>query len=257
VSIDLVVVNYKTPGDLGEFIDSLIAYPPWVDAGLTVINVDTHSYVDRLPWAGRCGRVVGVAGNIGYGRACNLGARYGGRDQIAFFNADVVITPKSLDLCYAALAGNENWGILGPRQVDEAHRIRHAGIFGSLTQPLHRGWGETDHGQYCDVLDAVTVSGSAYFVKRSVFEELSKCPIYRQSAPDAQGALLPTPHYYEETYLSYHAQAHGHKVAYYGWATMIHKWHRASPLGGWADQQMPISQKLFRAACDAHNIPHD
>jgi hypothetical protein len=68
VSIDLVVVNYKTPGDLGEFIDSLIAYPPWVDAGLTVINVDTHSYVDRLPWAGRCGRVVGVAGNIGYGR---------------------------------------------------------------------------------------------------------------------------------------------------------------------------------------------
>jgi hypothetical protein len=132
-----------------------------------------------------------------------------------------------------------------------------AGIFGTNAAPVHRGWNEIHRGQYLDVSDAVTVSGSAYFVKRTVWEELANCSLYREVAPDAAGAFLPTPHYYEETWASYHCREHGYRVIYYGPITMVHKWHQASPVGGWAEQQMPASRELFRRACVHHGIACD
>lgn len=257
VSIDLVVVNYRTPHDLEAFLDSLDQYAPIMPASLTVVEVDDEDYEHDFTWVGGRGATIGVATNIGYGRACNLAATRGKGSVIAFFNADILVTPDSIDACYRALTSHPDWGILGPRQVNEERRIRHAGIFGSHSAPVHRGWNEIDHGQHTDIREAITVSGSAYFVRRHVWDELTQCPRFQEVAPEAQGAFLPTPHYYEETWASYHAHAHGHRVIYYGPVTMIHKWHRASPLGGWAEQQMSVSRDLFREACQAHGIEHD
>lgn len=257
MSIDLVVVNYKTPADLEDFLGSLDRFVPLMAASLTVVEVDDEDYEHTFTWAGGTGTTIGVAGNVGYGRACNMAAARGHGSVIAFFNADVLVTPESIDLCYRALTTHPDWGILGPCQVNEANRIRHAGIFGTLAQPVHRGWNEIDHGQYVDVRDAITVSGSAFFVRRHVWEQLTECPLYQDVAQGAEGAFLPTPHYYEETWAAYHAHAHGHRVIYYGPVTMIHKWHRASPMGGWAEEQMPISRELFREACQHHGIDHD
>jgi hypothetical protein len=101
------------------------------------------------------------------------------------------------------------------------------------------------------------VSGSAYFIKRKVWDFLTECPTYREVAPKARGAFLPTSHYFEETFCSYHAQAHGWKVMYYGPVVIRHEWHQASPVGGWAERQFPVSQKYFREACGRHGIPCD
>lgn len=255
--MDIVVVNYHTPGDLQQFMDSLQSYPPTSPWTVTVVDVETRSREERYSWADGDGVTIGVSVNIGYGRACNLAAARGSEEIVALFNADVVITPGSLDACANALTDHDEWAILGPCQADTNNRIRHAGIFGSPVLPKHRGWNEVNRGQYGDVREAVTVSGSAFFVKRKVWSELTDCPAFQEVAPDAEGALLPTPHYYEETWASYHARAHGHRVVYYGAATMIHKWHRASMVGGWAEQQIPVSRAMFRRACDVHGIGHD
>lgn len=257
VTIDLVVVNYKTPEDLEAFLDSLDAHPPVTPATLTVVEVDDENYEHRFHWAGGEGHTIGVATNIGYARACNLAASRTTGSVIAFFNADVLVTSGAIDQCYRALTCHADWGVLGPCQVDPQGLLRHAGIFGTHSAPVMRGWNERNTGQYCDVREAITVAGSAYFIRREVWDQLTACPLYREVVPNAQGAFLPTPHYFEETFASYHAHAHGHKVMYYGPVTMIHKWHRASPIGGLAEQQFPISQKLFRQACDHHGIAHD
>lgn len=257
MSIDIVVVNYKTPKDLQRFLASLETFAPTIAATLTVVDVDTEPFERRFVWGGGLpGRTVGVKGNVGYGVACNLGASYGTASHIALFNADVMLINNAIDQCHDALARNR-WAILGPRQIDLGGHIRHAGIFGTLCAPVHRGWSERDIGQYADVRDAVTVSGSAYFIDRAVWEELTVCPSFQAVAPGAQGAFLPTAHYYEETWCSYHAFAHGHRIIYYGLATVIHQWHSASPLGGWAEQQIPASRTYFRKACDHHGISHD
>lgn len=258
VSIDLIVVNYHTPTDLDQFLASLDRHPPATAATLTVVDVAAgNRYEHTFDWAGGTARRHGIVSNIGYARACNLAADRGTSDVIALFNADIELSAGAVDDCHDALLAHSEWGIVGPRQVDHARRIRHAGIFGSHASPVHRGWREPDRGQYTDVREAVTVSGSAYFVKRTVWNDLTDCALFRDIAPDARGAFLPTAHYYEETWCSYHAWAHGHKVMYYGPATIIHKWHRASPVGGWAERQMPLSRDYFRSACDLHMIPRD
>jgi GT2 family glycosyltransferase len=255
VSIDLVVVNYHTPDDLNAFLASVNRHPPTDEATLTIVDVENdESDPALIDWAGGTARRLTANTNIGYARACNLGAEDGTGNVIALFNADVEITPHALDFCSAALMASDDWGALGPCQVDKNNHIRHAGIFGSNVRPAHRGWNETNRGQYSDVREAVTVSGSAYFIKRSVWSLLTKCSLYQATAPGATGAFLPTCHYFEETWCSYHLRAHEFRVMYYGPVTMIHKWHRASPVGGWAEQQMPTSRDYFRRACGHHGI---
>lgn len=258
MSIDLVVVNYRTPHDLDRFVASLNRFPPSGDVTLTIVDVaSTNIEPATVEWTRGEARRIAVADNIGYARACNLAAEAATADVIGFFNADIEVTANALDFCEAALIAHDDWGALGPCQIDDHNRVRHAGIFGTPTAPVHRGWNETYRGQYADVTEAVTVSGSAYFIKRTVWDELTACPLYRDIAPEATGAFLPTSHYYEETYCSYHCWEHGHRVIYYGPITIVHKWHRASPVGGWAEQQMPISRELFRKACAHHGIACD
>lgn len=257
MSIDLIVVNYHTPDDLAAFFVSLDRFPPTVPATLTVVDVEARGGPATLGWAGGTARRMAIPDNIGYARACNLAAMDGAGDVVALFNADVEVTPNALDLCAAALMARDDWGVVGPCQIDHRNRIRHAGIFGTNSSPVHRGWNEIHRGQYNDVVEAVTVSGSAYFVKRRVWNELTACRLYRDVAPDANGAFLPTSHYYEETFASYHCRSHDYRVMYYGPVTMVHKWHSASPLGGWAEQQMPFSREYFRRACAHHDIVCD
>jgi GT2 family glycosyltransferase len=259
--LDVVVVNYRTPGDLGGFLDSFTRHSGHVATSLTIANVAplpgdeklAHFFAERHD-----ADIVTFTENVGYARACNHAATLGDRKVLAFFNADVRLTAGALDECYGALMARPDWGVLGPRQIDDHGRYTHAGIFGTQAQPSMRGWHKRVSGAYEDIRDdAVSVSGAAYFVPRKVWADLTGCEVYREIAPDAEGAFLPTPHYYEETWCSYHAQAHGLKCVYFGTVTIVHRWHQASPVGGRAERLMPQSRAMFRAACDRHGIPHD
>lgn len=265
--LDIVVTNYRTPHDLADFAQSVQDNPPHVAYSLTVVNVSPqqpdkavaeHIHTNTLFRQNFLGyEHLTYVDNVGYAQACNAGALKGARSVVALFNADVRLTPHALDECYAALTHHTDWGVLGPRQVNDEGRMTHAGIFGSQSDPLHRGWQAGDSPAYASAEEAVTVSGAAYFIKRELWDLLAQCPLYQDVAPRAEGAFLPTSHYYEETWCSYHAAAHGWKVIYYGPVRIVHHWHKASPIGGWAEQQVPLSREYFREACDHHSIPHD
>jgi len=259
--LDVIVCNYRTPDDLNTFLASLAAFPCFWPASLTVANVSPGP-ADRAVvarWETQLAlRHLVFEDNVGYARACNRAATFGRGDVVAMFNADVVLTADALTYCYEALRDNPTWGVLGPRQVDQRNRLVGCGVFGAPSAPRQRAWMEVDVGQCSDIRpDALTVSGSAYFVRREVWDAMTACPIYQEVAPGAEGAFLPTQHYYEETFLSYHVRSHGLAVVFYGPVVMTHLWHRASPHGGPADQQMGIARKQFRDACDAHAIAHE
>lgn len=266
--VDVVVVNYKTPDDLRNFIRSFAQVQFEVPSSLYVMNVEVDDenedvVEEEIEDIGVPVFTAGYPANVGYAVACN-GAAYaagelGARSTIAFFNADTLLTPGVLDHCHWLLSQNDDWGILGPKQVNEDGLVTHAGIFGTHSKPQLRGWKSSSPESFSDVRsDAISVSGSAYFVKRQCWDYLTECELFREMAPGAEGAFLPTQHYYEETYCSYHAHAHGWKVAYTGKVEMIHKWHQASPVGGVAEKVwMPESRRYFRRSCDHHNIPRD
>jgi GT2 family glycosyltransferase len=250
--IAVIVVNYRTPSDLHRFIDSFREFAP-ANTNLIVVDVDpiTPFGYRQVP-----GQYIIMQENRGYAYACNYAAAMIDSPYLAFFNADVVLKAGVLEDCTQALEDNPSWGVVGPLQYDTNGRITHAGVFGTHEKPVIRGWRSKNKEEFRDVRHAVTVFGSAYFVKRSVFEELAECPIFRASYPEAIGAFLPTFLYYEETWISYHAWAHGYDVVYYGLAECVHQWHGS--IGAHTDKKCTAdSRKAFREMCDAHDIPHD
>jgi GT2 family glycosyltransferase len=254
MAVDVVVVNYRTYGDLERFCDS------WLEAKfegctLTVVDVEGAARLgDEVRSHHQIDHWINTEENCGYARACNFGAAHGTNDVILLANADTLLTPALWD-CYLALRSHADWGVLGPRQVDDRGAITAGGIFGTDTNIGQRGWQELDRGQYSDVRDdAKSVSGSLYFIKRALWEELTECEVMQKAYPDIRGAFIPTPHYYEETCCSYHARAHGYKIVYYGPVQMTHLWHRASPHGGKADSHVETSKAMMREFCRMHNI---
>lgn len=253
---DVIVVNYRSPGDLERFLHSFDAYGT---GNLWVVNVSPGPEDDEVAqkFVARPESHVRFESNIGYARACNAAAALGTGDVIALFNADTELSPDLVSTCSEMLMLNESWGVAGPRQVDSRGRITHAGIFGPDDAPQHRGWHQ--HGGYEDIRDdCYSVSGAAYFVKRSVWDELTDCPIYRDAVEmwageQPEGAFLPTDLWYEETWCSVHARAHGHQVAYIGTKTMRHELHGAGSVKR-GKQLMNQAKSFFVAACQAHMI---
>jgi GT2 family glycosyltransferase len=245
MAVDVVCVNYRTPDLLRDFVAS---YEKVKFAGCTLTIADVDPVGDCESEFHGDHRFFSIKSNVGYGMACNLGAMGGANDVILLANADTVLSDGFAE-CYDALMSNPEWGVLGPRQVNEQNQIKAGGIVGPDQSPRQRGWDEYDNGQYSDIVeDALSVSGSLYFIKRSVWDELTACP----QGPGT--ALLETPHYFEEMFCSLHARAHGYKCVYYGPVQMMHIWHAASPHGGWADQQFTVSQMMHREACARHGI---
>lgn len=223
------------------------------DANLVVMDMDPITPYGR---AGVPGTYVVIPENKGYAYACNFAAARTDGEIIALFNSDIILLEGTIEKCANALRENPKWGVVGPLQYDSQGMITHAGIFGTLEQPKHRQWRRRTAAHVRDVREAVTVAGSAYFVKRTVWDELTQCEIYRSLYPDAEGAFLPTWLYYEETWCSYHAQAHGHEVYYFGEAECIHEWHGTIGRHG-GDQAIGDAKAQFRAMCDTHGILHD
>ncbi len=197
--------------------------------------------------------------NVGYGYAGNQGGALGDREIVGIFNVDLTFMAGAIDHCCQTLLAHPDWGIAGPRQINGWYQITAAGIFGTNTEPKHRGWMEQDTGAYRDVSDdCIVVVGSAMFIKRSVWDQLTACPSYRRTAPrpNPVGPLLETALYYEDAWLSYHASAHGHRLGYIGDTAINHEYHGAVKIHG-DGNNMEAAHDQFRLCCDEHGIAHD
>lgn len=265
MTLHAAVVNYKTAGDLGGFLGSWLDHAPsW--AGLTVVNVcpnpaDETVACDGMARIAATGRAVDYRcyeENVGYARGCNEAVADHPADVYALFNADTRILPGVIEQLHDQLLANDDWGVIGPRQVDDQGRITHGGILGTNTNPVQRGWHRPDSPEFHDIrTDAVSVSGSAYFVKHQCW--MDAWTALREVIPDAEGALAPVLLYYEETTCSYLVRSLGWKVVYYGPVKMIHRWHKAISTLRTGESQRIFneSRDLFRKVLDAHGIDHD
>jgi len=265
VGVDLIVVNYQTPGDLLACCRSYEDCDHGEDTKLWIVNNDPKP--EDLAAAAEAQDFITkpvehiAQENLFYSGAANRVGAMGTHDVLAIINADCRFEPYTVGILHDELMDRPGWGAIGPLQVGDHGEVTHGGIFGTLDRPEHREWRRPETDVVHDVCEAVTISGSAYFTKRRAWEEMADCEAYR--SVHEEGPWLPTKHYYEETWYSYHLQAHGYAVIYYGKARMIHRWHKASKAGGWADRQMGPSRDMFRHMCDSHpwptggTIPHD
>lgn len=244
-----VVINYKTPDLLNNFVNSYQQYVASPQRGLVVGNVcdDGKLQVDN------CLGFLGWEENIGYARAVNqLVKTYSWDfDYIGIFNADTeFIDSNCVASCLDLLECNDDIGIVGPKQVNRKGQITHAGFF-----PEERAWKAVDTGLYDDILDATYVSGSAIFIKTNVWNELANDKAYKLLDPTSTGAMLTTNLFFEDTFLCHHARHKGYRVMYNGEACMIHH-HNSSPPSVLKDE-VKASRTKFKSTCKELGIAHD
>lgn len=264
MSMDICVVTHNSLDDLKRFLEVL--HSDWKPFVWQLYIADNGSTDGTVEWLNENSQEYDIQGimfneNVGYSMACNHLATIGDSPIIALCNADIWLQTADAEAMLQSFA-ETGADILGPKQRDEKGLIRHGGIFGTNERPKFRGWAEYDPSDvaYRDRVEAVTVSGSAYFIKRSVWNSLTDDAEYRKLVPEAVGAFLPTPMFYEETWCSYFARHRGYKVMYDGSVSIGHTWH--STLGkaenrANRDKWVQESRAMFRTACDFHGIERD
>lgn len=220
--VDAVIVDYGTPALAEACLASLLKNGEF----RSIATVDAK----RLRWS--------------YARSVNLALSIGDGDIVLALNADTQMLEPA-DSILALFDNDRTIGVVGPRQIDSALRITHGGIFGTNTRPEFRAWQQRlgyspDTG---DTRDAITVSGSVYFARRTVWEKL--------------GGFLPTRHFYEETWLSYLARHRGYRVVYTGASTWLHEFNQSPTDPAWRARVAAESRETFRAACAAEGIECD
>lgn len=222
--LDIVIVNYRTPGDLYECLMSIVDHPPSVPTDLHVAQVqpldgDLRAVHIPLPLFAECGITVHpwqFDDNVGYNWAVNETVGRGSREFVAILNADVVFPgfttarPSTFDALISRLDGHPDAAVVGPRQVDKDGLITAGGIFGTNLKPKHRAWKQPVRpGVADDVrLDSVTLAGSMMMWRRSAWNQLARCVDGDVAADIARGtglrhpggAFAPCFHYYGETW---------------------------------------------------------
>lgn len=184
--IEIIIVNWNAGTQLRNCIDSVTQH----GAGLVKksIVVDNGSIdgsdtgVEGLPNV----NLIRAGANLGFGKACNLGAQNAKSDYLLFLNPDAALFADTLPkaLAYMQDPAHAKVGICGVQLLDEAGHVSrsctrfpsaagfvaHAVGLDRLFPRLGHFMAEWSHEQ---TLQVDHVIGAFFLVRRAVFESLN------------------------------------------------------------------------------------
>ncbi|RVU21737.1 glycosyltransferase family 2 protein [Methylobacterium oryzihabitans] len=117
--LDVVIVNWNSGDLLRACLASLDASRDAEALRVVVVdNASTDDSLADLPASRHDLVVLRNRDNLGFGRACNLGAATGRAPAILFLNPDTRVEPDSLWTALAALDGDMRVGVVGAQLRD-------------------------------------------------------------------------------------------------------------------------------------------
>ena len=114
--VGVVVVTWQSEATIAACLRS-------IPDGVPVVVVDNDSRDatgDRVRTARPEAVWLPAGGNLGFGRACNLGAERMPGHDILFLNPDARLEPDALEILHAYVKANPRVGLLGPTVRDES-----------------------------------------------------------------------------------------------------------------------------------------
>lgn len=186
MQIDIVIVNWNSGTQLQECIESVRAHGTGrVGRCIVVDNGSKDGSTNFLAGAADVD-LLETGHNLGFGKACNLGAARGDSPFVLFLNPDACLMPGSLAVPLEFMMQPENWnvGVVGIALTDADGTVqrtcaRFAFPFGLVASSfgLNRcvRWLGThmhdwDHGESRDVMHVI---GAFYLIRRDVFDPLA------------------------------------------------------------------------------------
>jgi len=188
-SVDIVIVNWNAGALLANCIESLrdVDEQRYVLGRIVVVdNASSDRSLEPLETgASDKLQLVRSATNLGFGRACNLGARASSADWLLFLNPDTRLSPDSIDVAFACIdmsGPDADVGACGIQLVDDAgHVARTCARFPTPMMflfaaiGLDRIWPNVFRSHVMNEWDHATtrevdhVIGAFYLVKRAAF----------------------------------------------------------------------------------------
>jgi GT2 family glycosyltransferase len=135
--LDVVIVGYNSRTDLDRCLAAIAASAPRTPHQVVLVdNASSHGTEgwlrERCPHV----RVVEAGGNLGFGRASNVGIRQTTSELVLLLNPDTVPGPGQIDRLVDALDARPNAAAAGPRLVDADGRaeLSHGAMMGPFAE---------------------------------------------------------------------------------------------------------------------------
>lgn len=95
-SVDVVIVNWNSGDQLADCVSSLLAHDEGDIAAIMVVDNASQDGSGELGFADERLRIIRSDENLGFGKACNLGASYGTAPLILLVNPDCRVQSDSI-----------------------------------------------------------------------------------------------------------------------------------------------------------------
>jgi len=209
--VSIIIVNYNTLHQLKRCLPSLQCLNYQDYEVIVVDNASIDGSADYIEQEFPEFRVIRSSENLGYTGGNNVGFKYATGDYIAVLNPDTKMEPDWLSRLVGALESNPHAGLAVGKLLfmnDDA-LINSCGLDITFTGlSFLRGLGEPA-GHYAEPATVFGVAGSAFLIRRRLYEEL-----------DGFDELLFT--YYDDTDLSLRANIAGYTCIYVPEAVGFH-----------------------------------
>jgi len=126
VKLSVIIVNYNVRSFLEQCLHSLIQAMAVVDAECEILVVDNQSTDNSVQYLSErfpAVRFLPQQENLGFARACNLGAREAKAQYLLFLNPDTIIPEDCLQKCLNQLDSDASIGALGVKMLDGSGRF--------------------------------------------------------------------------------------------------------------------------------------
>ncbi|MES2007443.1 MAG: glycosyltransferase family 2 protein [Pseudomonadota bacterium] len=183
--IDIVIVNWNSGNHIVSCIESIKRFGDGLVANVIVIDNGSIDGSDRSVEKFEGIQLIRAGENLGFGKACNLGAKQDRSKYLLFLNPDAELGADTLKnvVYFMEEAANSDVGICGVQLLDEAGLVaRSCARFPSVPGFAAHSTGlekifprfghrmsEWDHDSNRHVDQVI---GAFFFVRRSVFEKL-------------------------------------------------------------------------------------
>ena len=186
LDVSIVIVNFETPKDVENLIESI--FKTVKKTKFEIIVVDNSNNADLVFKTKKKFVKVFKIENKGFGNACNFGALKAESLNVLFINADVVVNEKTIDDVFEFFKSKEKIGAVGVRQVRENGEFD-AGCKRGFPTPFNAacyylkldkifqnvkifgGYHRTDLKENC-VQEIECISGAFFLIKKEVFHEI-------------------------------------------------------------------------------------
>lgn len=180
MEVSIIIINYNTKRMLADCLSSVYNYTQGIEFEVLVVdNASTdgseqyiRSLFPQVKW-------INSGGNIGFGRANNLGAKYAMGKYLFLLNSDTLLLNNALKAfySYAESHKDENLGVLGCWLCDNEGKPNNSfGEFPTPNSEIRYLLGKIGIKKQCNIeegFDVDYVIGADMFIRRNVFEKFS------------------------------------------------------------------------------------